>query len=72
MEKTKNFEEFSIKKVNVITEGMWGGAEWVDLDLLQNTIERMRSDEYKKALAELNSKYPIHPGVKINLPGSES
>jgi hypothetical protein len=66
MEKTKNFEEFN--KTGILKEGMWGGAEWVDLELLQNTIERMRSDEYKKALAELNSKFPI-TGIKVNLPG---
>lgn len=65
MEKVKNFEEYLVK------EGMFGGAEWVDLNLLQETIERMRSDEYKKALADLNSQYPMNPNVKINVPGSE-
>jgi len=64
--KVKNFEEYL-----GVNEGMFGGAEWVDLELLQGTIERMRSDEYKKALADLNSEYPMNPNVKIHLPGDE-
>ena len=66
MEKVKNFEEY----LNV-NEGMFSHADWIDLDLLQGTIERMRTDEYKKALIELNSKFPMNPNVKINLPGKD-
>jgi hypothetical protein len=65
MEKVKNFDEY-------LNEGIWSHADWVDLDLLQNTIERMRNEEYKKELEELNAKFPIEAKVKINLPGSES
>ena len=67
MEKVKNFEEY----LNV-NEGMFSHADWVDMDLLQGTIERMRNKEYKIALEELNSKFPMDPNVKIHLPGSES
>jgi len=64
MEKTKNFNEY----LNV-NEGMFGGADWVDLNLLQETIERMRNDEYKIQLKELNSKFPMNSNVKIHVPG---
>jgi hypothetical protein len=67
MEKVKNFEEY----LNV-NEGMFSHADWVDMDLLQGTIERMRNKEYKIALEELNSQFPMNPNVKIHLPGSES
>jgi hypothetical protein len=61
MDKVKNFDEFY-----GITEGLFSHAEWVDLDLLQGTIERMRSDEYKDALAALNSNFPMNSNVKLN------
>lgn len=59
MEKTKNFEEYL-----AVNEGLFHHAEWVDMDLLQEVIERMRSDEYKAALIELNSEFPIDAKVK--------
>ena len=65
-DKIKNFDQFY-----TTNEGMWGAADWVDLSLLQNTIERMRNPEYKTALEELNSQFPMNPNVKIQLPGSE-
>jgi len=66
MDKVKNFDEFY-----GITEGLFSHAEWVDLDLLQGTIERMRSDEYKDALAALNSNFPMNTNVKLNTHISE-
>ncbi len=65
MEKVKNFDEY-------LNEGIWSHADWVDLSLLQNTIERMRNDEYKEELKKLNDRFPLETKVKINLPGSES
>jgi hypothetical protein len=64
--KVKNFDEYQ-----KVSEGMFAHADWIDLSLLQNTIERMRNDDYKIALEELNSKFPMNSNVKINLPGSE-
>lgn len=58
MKKTvKNFEEYA-------NEGLFHHAEWVDMDLLQEVIERMRSDEYKEELVILNEKFPIDTKVK--------
>jgi hypothetical protein len=62
MDKVKNFDEFY---VNPIMEGLFQHADWVDMDLLQGTIERMRSEEYKGALANLNQQYPLDSGIKF-------
>ena len=63
-DKVKNFEEY----LNLnLSEGLFSHADWVDMDLLQGTIERMRSDEYKDALAALNSNFPIDKGIKYGL-----
>lgn len=64
--KVKNFEEYLD-----VNEGMFSHADWVDLDLLQGTIERMRSEEYKTALEELNSRFPMDSKVKFGLPEGE-
>lgn len=47
----------------IINESFLNYAEWVDLNLLQGTIERMRDDNYKKELIDLNDKYPLK-GIK--------
>jgi len=62
MEKTKNFEEYL-----EVNEGMFSHADWVDMNLLQGTIERMRNEEYKIALEELNSRFPIDSKVNFGL-----
>lgn len=57
--KVKNFEEYLD-----VNEGLFHHADWVDMDLLQEVIERMRSDEYKQELISLNEKFPIDAKVK--------